>query len=88
MRNVNPTKLTVNRMRQDDDEISLSQITFSLADEFFGPTVFRYNLKPVKARDTLSRVLHLLPKDYESLGYLIHRACVKTTRSLKCNPYY
>ena len=39
MRNVNSTKLSVNRMRQNDDEISLSQITFSLADYFLADKV-------------------------------------------------
>ena len=31
MRNMNPAKLTVNRMRKNDDEITLSQMTLSLA---------------------------------------------------------
>ena len=93
MRNMNPAKLAVNGMRQNDDKITLSQLTFSLAEFESQPTRRRCSLVTSQGwrvpSGTAGKVQSLPNlKDYETLGYLIHRWCVKTTHACQSKVSY
>ena len=80
MGNMNAPKLTVNRMRKNDDEITLSQMTFSLAELNLNRPASDTVWKRVNAGE-YPRKGTGTPKSetYETLGYLIDTACVKMT---------